>query len=152
MSHEADLMRMLEPTVRPAGSPAPHQTPQKPIESQDFQSLLQEQNKQVNAESNLATTRPLKLSGHAQQRLQQNDITLSDAQLDALSNAADKAEAKGSKDALMLMERLGLIVNIPNRTVLTILSPDRMQDGVVTKIDSTVLVEDPASEAMNRLG
>ena len=142
MSHEANLMRMLEPAVRPSGTPAPPATkPNAPIEDKSFQTLLDEQ-----------STQPLRLSGHAQQRLEQSNIQLDDAQLQALGQAADKAEAKGSKDALFLMQQLGLIVNIPNRTVLTILSPDRMKDGVVTQIDSTVLVEDPASQKINRQG
>ena len=42
MSNEADLLRMLEPAVRPGGLPAPAPQQRAPIESRDFESLLDE--------------------------------------------------------------------------------------------------------------
>jgi flagellar operon protein len=145
MAGEAQLLRMLEPAVRPAGAPAPRIAPQKPIEQQNFDELL------AAADQTTATTstEPLKFSSHAQMRLDQMGLELSDQQKDALAQAADQAAAKGANDSLMLMQRLGLIVNIPNRTVVTVLGADRLQSGVVTKIDSTVLVNDPQADAVS---
>jgi hypothetical protein len=45
----ADLLRMLEPAVRPVG-PGRCTTPRQPVESQSFESLLQEA-KQTDAEA-----------------------------------------------------------------------------------------------------
>ena len=39
-----------------------------------------------------------------------------------------------------MLDDLGLVVNINNRTVLTALDLKTMNDGIVTNIDSTVLV------------
>ena len=58
-----------------------------------------------------------------------------------VEQAADVAARRGSRDALLMMNDLGLIVNIKNRTVLTALDLGAMKDGIVTNIDSTVVVK-----------
>lgn len=42
MTSGADLLRMLEPAVRPVGAPAPSTRPAAPLEEQSFESLLAE--------------------------------------------------------------------------------------------------------------
>ena len=42
MSNGGDLLRMLEPAIRPANLPAPTVKPNTPIESRDFDSILDE--------------------------------------------------------------------------------------------------------------
>ncbi len=140
MSQEIDMLRMLEPAVRPAGAPAPTVRPTAPLEQRDFDQLLQEADAAARAEG-------LKYSAHAQQRMEQMGLELTDPQAAALNDAAEQARAKGSRDALILMRDLGLIVNVPNRTVVTVLDAQRMQSGIVTQIDSTVLVGDPEAIA-----
>jgi flagellar operon protein len=140
MGQEFDLLRRLEPVVRPAGSPAPAAAPRKPVEERGFEELLRDA-----AQISAGEASPLRFSAHARQRLAERGVELTDRQIHALSSAASEAQAKGARDALMLMNRLGLIVNLPNRTVLTVLPEDRMRSGVVTQIDSTVIVDDPAA-------
>jgi len=142
VSHEGDLLRMLEPAVRPAGSapPASARRPAAAAEGSSFQQVLDGLgDKQIRADA-----LPLKISAHAQKRLGEQGVELSERQMRALSEAAALAEAKGAGETLMLMGRLGLIVNIPNRTVVTALTEGRLQSGVITQIDSTVLVQDSA--------
>jgi flagellar operon protein len=141
MGNEQSLLRLLEPAVRPAGSPAPTSASRSrpPIDQRSFNEML----------ASLAD-RPLKLSASAQQALSDRGLNLSDEQLNALATATDRAELKGSRDALILMNQLGVIVNVPNRTVLTVLPPDRMTDGIVTQIDSAVMVPDPAANTPTR--
>lgn len=134
------LLRMLEPAVRPAGAPAPRLAPQAPVEERGFDDLLREAGSSEQADA-------LHFSAHAIKRLEQMGVELSDAQLAALDEATGQAAAKGANDSLLLMRRLGMIVNIPNRTVVTVLSEERMTTGVVTQIDSTVLVRDPEAIA-----
>jgi len=45
---------------------------------------------------------------------------------------------------LLLMDRLALVVSVPNRTVITVVPREELQDAVFTNIDSAVLVQDPA--------
>jgi hypothetical protein len=42
MTIERDLLRMLEPAVRPGGLPGPVSQPRAPLESRSFESLLEE--------------------------------------------------------------------------------------------------------------
>jgi flagellar operon protein len=138
MSDGRELLRMLEPAVRPTGAPAPSTRPQTPVEQRAFDELLKEAGERVVEEEQL-----LRFSAHAEQRLKEMGVELTDAQLEVLRTATDAAQAKGANDSLILMKQLGMIVNIPNRTVVTVLGAERMQSGVVTQIDSTVMVDDP---------
>jgi flagellar operon protein len=58
--------------------------------------------------------------------------------LERIEGAIDRAAAKGSRDALIVAGGLSLVVNIPNRTVVTVMSQDTMRESVVTNIDSAV--------------
>jgi len=82
----------------------------------------------------------LKFTAHATRRLAARDITLSADDLARMERATQLAAGRGSRDALLMMDNLGLIVNVKSRTVLTALDLQRMNDGIVTNIDSTVVV------------
>ncbi|RUS46502.1 flagellar biosynthesis protein [Cohnella sp. AR92] len=82
----------------------------------------------------------LKFSHHAEQRLQQRGIKLQPDQLDRIASAVDQAEAKGAKDSLVLFRDIAMIVNVPNRTVVTALDGSSMKEHVFTQIDSAVVV------------
>lgn len=137
MAEQADMLRALEPPVRPAGSPPPRTRPRPPIEQRPFDELLRDAAQAAEA----TRTQPLHVSAHAQKRLDQMGVDLNDREMNALGEATDLAAAKGANESLMLLERLGLIVNVPNRTVVTVLSEQRMNEGIVTQIDSTVWVK-----------
>jgi flagellar operon protein len=87
-----------------------------------------------------AQDRGVKFSAHAQTRLAGRGIELSDAERQRIEQGADMAGAKGSRDALLVMDRIGLILNVKSRTVLTALDLDRLNSRVVTNIDSAVFV------------
>ncbi|WP_458119174.1 TIGR02530 family flagellar biosynthesis protein [Paenibacillus sp. Z6-24] len=83
----------------------------------------------------------LKFSNHASKRLEQRGIEFSNEQMNSLNQAIDKAAAKGSKDSLILMQNnVALIVNVPNRTVVTAMDGNSMKDNVFTQIDSAVII------------
>lgn len=82
----------------------------------------------------------LKISNHAAKRLEQRGIELKADQLTQIQNAVDKAAAKGSKESLILFENMALIVNVPNRTVVTAMDGTAMKDNVFTQIDSAVII------------
>lgn len=83
----------------------------------------------------------LKLSAHAQSRLQQRGVTLTAADLTRLQNAVTAAAGKGSKDAYLLYGDAGFVVNVPNRTVITAMV--NREETIVTNIDSVVIVPRP---------
>ncbi|MBX3043851.1 MAG: flagellar protein [Candidatus Kapabacteria bacterium] len=80
----------------------------------------------------------IKFSGHALTRMASRDIGLSDGEITRLESAIEKAEVKQSIDSLVMLDEKAFIVNIPNKTVITMFMRDNMDDGIVTKIDSAV--------------
>lgn len=82
----------------------------------------------------------LKFSHHAEQRLQQRGISLLPEQLTRIADAVDQAAAKGAKDSLVLFRDIAMIVNVPNRTVVTALDGNSMKEHIFTQIDSAVVV------------
>ncbi|KAF6566780.1 MULTISPECIES: TIGR02530 family flagellar biosynthesis protein [Paenibacillus] len=82
----------------------------------------------------------LKLSNHAAKRLEQRGIELKSDQMAKINSAVDKAAAKGAKESLILMQDMALIVSVPNRTVVTAMDKQSMEDNVFTQIDSAVII------------
>lgn len=82
----------------------------------------------------------LKFSQHAEQRLEQRGIVLTADQLNRISGAVEKAAAKGAKDSLVLFRDIAMIVNVPNRTVVTAIDGSSMNEHVFTQIDSAVFI------------
>lgn len=88
----------------------------------------------------LAGAKELSFSKHAQARLFSRGIELSNEMLSDIGNAIDKAEAKGSRETLVLTEEVALVVSVENRTVITAFDRENLRDGVVTSIDSAVIL------------
>ena len=82
----------------------------------------------------------LRFSQHAAQRLSKGDIPFGAEEMARLERAVERAEEKGARESLVLLDDLALIVSIENRVVITAVSPERRKEGVFTNIDSVVLV------------
>lgn len=93
-----------------------------------FNQVLQEQIEKV------------KFSQHAKARLQVRNINLTSEEIDKINMAVDKAAAKGSKEALILMNNLAMVVSVKNRTVITAVDGENLKDNVFTNIDSAVII------------
>jgi flagellar operon protein len=81
----------------------------------------------------------VRFSAHAQTRLQSRRIELDSAHMDRLQGAVQKAAGKGSRDALVLMDDLAMVVSITNRTVVTVVDKENLKQNVFTNIDSAVI-------------
>jgi flagellar operon protein len=88
----------------------------------------------------LQENRGVTFSAHAKARLHSRGVELDQAKLDAISNAIDKAEAKGAKESLVLSDDAAYVVSVKNRTVITAFDRDNLRDGVFTAIDSAVIL------------
>ncbi len=82
----------------------------------------------------------LKFSAHAAQRLRDRQIQFDPDMLLRMSDAIDKADAKGVQDTLVLTDKAALIVSVPNRTVITAMDRDNLTGNVFTNIDGAVIV------------
>lgn len=95
----------------------------------DFRSVLelQRQNK----------PQELTFSKHANERLVNRNISLSDEQIERLNEAAALAGSKGIKESLVMVDDLAFIVNVKNSTVVTALGD--ADSKVITNIDGAVI-------------
>lgn len=80
----------------------------------------------------------LKFSNHALKRLETRNIHLSDVEINKIQNAVEKAELKGAKDSLVMMNDTAYIVNVPNKTVVTAMQISEESENIFTNIDSVV--------------
>ena len=80
----------------------------------------------------------LKFSNHANKRIESRELELSSTDMNKLQDAVNKAEAKGAKDSLVMMDNRAFIVNIPNKTVITALDVQKSSENIFTNIDSVV--------------
>lgn len=95
---------------------------------EDFSSILQ----------GLSNNNQVKFSKHAQSRLNDRDLNLSNEQVDRLYDGVAKAKEKGLKESLVLVDNVALIVSIQNNTVIT--ATDNKDSMVFTNIDGAVIV------------
>ena len=86
------------------------------------------------------TDKELKFSKHAMERLSNRQINISPEKMEKLNSAVEKADLKGSKESLILMDDLAFVVSIKNRTVITAVDGNSMKDNVFTNIDSAVII------------
>lgn len=94
-----------------------------------FQKILQQK-----------ATQGLKFSKHAGERLEERNITLSIEQMRRLEEATVRADEKGIKESLMLMDNMAFIVNVKNSTVITAMDQTDNKDNIFTNIDGAVIV------------
>ncbi len=85
-------------------------------------------------------TGKLKFSKHAMGRLADRNIELSDSQLERLEVGTKKAEQKGIRDSLVIVDQLAFIVNVPNQTVVTAMDSTETNDNIFTNINGAVII------------
>jgi flagellar operon protein len=88
----------------------------------------------------LVENQEVKFSKHAEMRLQERNIKLTQQQKDKIGQAVTKAEQKGVKESLILMDDLAMVVNVKSKTVITAAGSKDLRDSVFTNIDGAVIV------------
>lgn len=102
-------------------------TESRTTEGLSFQDILQQKSS-------------VKFSKHAAGRLQDRNISLTESQLERLNDGARKAEQKGIKDSLVIVDELAFIVNVPNNTVVTAMDSTETTENVFTNINGAVIM------------
>jgi flagellar operon protein len=121
----------LIPAVQPANYPVqPTNQPVIPPATQSFEDLLKTQ---------LGREPTVKFSAHAQRRITSREIGFGKEEATRLEEAVEKAANKGSRESLILMDDLALVVSIKNKMVITAVDANSRKENVFTNIDSVVL-------------
>ncbi|MFW5984675.1 MAG: TIGR02530 family flagellar biosynthesis protein [Halanaerobiaceae bacterium] len=122
----------------------PITSPQKSNQANKRQRKTSSDSKQVSFEKvlkdKLNKQKELKFSHHAEKRMLSRGIEVSEKNLQQLTQAVDKAEEKGSKDSLIMVDEVAYLVSIENRTVVTAVDDESMRENVFTNIDSAVVM------------
>ena len=82
----------------------------------------------------------LRFSQHARERLQTRGIDLSPGDLDKLTSAVDSLARKGGRESLVMLGDAAFVVSVRNRTVVTALDREQLQNNVFTNIDSALVL------------
>lgn len=82
----------------------------------------------------------LKVSGHAQTRLQSRELQLDKEAWERVIGGVERAAQKGAKESLVLVDDVALVVSVKNKTVITAVDQARLKDNVFTNIDSAIVV------------
>ncbi len=91
-------------------------------------------------QNKIAEDKNLKFSKHAETRLQSRNIYLSATEIDRIIEGVNKANSKGVKDSLVLMDDIAFVINIKNRTVITAAKKNELRENIFTNIDGAVIV------------
>ncbi len=110
------------------------------IPAVSFQEIFNQKKSIAESLAEASNTKELKFSKHADLRLKQRDITLTDEQLSRLSEGTMKASQKGIKESLVLMDNIAFIVNTQNNTVVTAMDKDMNEENIFTNIDGAVII------------
>src|SRR5690606_34156036 len=68
----------------------------------------------------------IKISAHAEQRMQERNIKLDQADMENLKEAMNNLEKKGARESLMLYKDMAFIASVRNRTIITTMNNDEM--------------------------
>jgi len=110
--------------------PSIRSTQPKPINTQQsFKAHLQEASKQE-----------LKVSKHANERIIERKINITEQEWQVVSDKVFEAHSKGVKQPLVLMDQAALIVSAKNATVITAMDRTEAKQQLFTNIDGTIVL------------
>ena len=114
----------LQPTIR--GQQPKSVTPQK-----SFEYHLQE----------ATVKQELKVSKHANERIIERNIHISEQEWQIVSDKVFEARSKGVKQPLVLMNQAALVISAKNATVITAMDRTEAKNQLFTNIDGTILLD-----------
>lgn len=101
-------------------------------------SNVQKNSFKVALENQLKENEKVKVSKHAQIRLDERNIKIDDEDMLKIKSAMDKAREKGASEGVILYKDFALIASFKNNTIITAM--DKNDENIITNIDSVVLL------------
>ncbi|MFZ4454158.1 TIGR02530 family flagellar biosynthesis protein [Salibacterium aidingense] len=84
----------------------------------------------------------LKVSKHAEKRLHDRDVLVTDTEWQRISEKIEEARTKGVKDAMVVTDNSALVISAENNTVITAMNRDEAAEHVFTNINGTIVVKE----------
>ncbi|SHF51678.1 TIGR02530 family flagellar biosynthesis protein [Ornithinibacillus halophilus] len=100
----------------------------KPSET-SFKDILQEQQQ-------------LKVSKHANDRLNERNIQINDEQWKIITEKVSEARTKGITDSLVVTSNAALLVSAKNNVVVTAMDRTEAKSKIFTNINGTILIDE----------
>ncbi|MFD1204154.1 TIGR02530 family flagellar biosynthesis protein [Sporosarcina contaminans] len=119
-----------------------HRLPSQPLIRQGTQvnKSIQPQQSFVQHLQQAIEPETLKISKHANERLLERNIHITDAEWARVNEKVNEAKRKGIKESLVLMDQAALIVSAKNATVITAMDRKEAKDQLFTNIDGTIVL------------
>ena len=114
--------------ILPIGNQATDRVQRDEKPSSDFADILARQQTKV------------KFSKHANERLRDRQIDLSDQQLAKLDDTVERMAEKGARESLIYMNDMAFLVSVKNRTVITAMDGTSAKENIFTNIDSAAIL------------
>ena len=114
--------------ILPIGNQATDRVQRDEKPSSDFADILARQQTKV------------KFSKHANERLRDRQIDLSDQQLAKLDDTVERMAEKGARESLIYMNDMAFVVSVKNRTVITAMDGTSAKENIFTNIDSAAIL------------
>lgn len=88
------------------------------------------------------SSKDLKISKHAKQRLSERNIDISEKQWQEISMKMQQAKRKGITDSLVVMKDTTLLVSTKNNTVVTAMDQNEASSKIFTNINGAILINE----------
>jgi flagellar operon protein len=72
--------------------------------------------------------------------MEARNVKLTDEEYKRLLEAVEKADSKGIRDSLIIMDNKAFVVNLKSKTVITALDKNMLKNSVFTNIDGAVII------------
>ncbi|MET3682140.1 flagellar operon protein [Alkalibacillus flavidus] len=125
-------MNKINPVYHQQPLPLPTKPKTEPTQGQSFKSVLEQQ---VAGEG-------IKVSKHAQKRLDERQIDISDQQWSQIENKMNEAKEKGVTDSAIITRDAVLIASTKNDTIVTAMNREEASSQLLTNINGTIVLQD----------
>ena len=129
MDHKIMPHHIQQPLQKPPASSGPEKTAQQA----SFQSILEEQ---------FDGTAELKMSKHAEKRLNERGITVSEDTWNDMHERVKEAKEKGVDDSLVLTNEAAFVVSARNETVITAMDREEAGSQLFTNINGAIIIDE----------
>ena len=103
----------------------------------DFASRLRQ-----TMQSGQGKPRAVAISAHAGARLDARGISVTPHMMERLAQGTDQLARKNARESLIVMGRVGFVMNVPNRTVVTAMPLQGAGAQLFTNIDSALWLDE----------